>query len=313
MASSVEDISAPCGTTIVRLLLAAGCAGAVVGALAAIANIGAWAWAAELGRIDGACYWCARAPTWSLLLSILGLGAGAAALSLKGFSTPRRAIPAVGSAALAIAVLSGGVAWSFGRDALLGGWRDLVTSDMLEVSTVNGAFAMAYQAMVDGEAPTEACRGAREAVNNATGPNGIQTMLAAHLIMTQLVSEAAREERGQAVCVDRQEAESQLAQLERVWRRDVQVARWSVRGWASPSNPFGAEAFAYGVVTANYNATHGDLGVARNAGMDPSALLALETELDRRFIKLQAARDRYMALGTPQDDIGRPGSTTQPH
>lgn len=43
MEGSVEDTDALSGTTIVRVLLAAGCIGGVVGALAAAANVGAWA------------------------------------------------------------------------------------------------------------------------------------------------------------------------------------------------------------------------------------------------------------------------------
>lgn len=297
---------------ILRALLIAACSGGVIGGLGAAATFGAWAWAAELGRTDANCYWCAPAPYWALLTAIAGVVCALIAIARTGFQVPATRIPTIGAAAVAIAVSSGAVAWSLAREGLLVGWRDLTLADSLTVSNVDRALASAYQALAAGESSAKACQRARQSITDATDPAGIQTMLGAHLIMGRLVEEVAREEMGQTVCVDRQEAESQLAQLERVWRREVQVARWSVGGWASPSNPFGAEAFAYGVMTANYNATHGDLGVARNAGMDPSALLALETELHRRFIKLEAARDRYMALGTPQDDIGRPGSKAQP-
>lgn len=298
---------------VLRALLTAACIGGVIGGLSAVATFGAWAWAAELGRMATDCYWCAPAPYWALILAIAGISFALISTVRAGFQIPGRSIPMIGAAALAIAVSSSVIAWSLAREGLLGGWRDLTLADSFTVSNVDRALASAYQTLAAGQSTEEACQRARQSITDATHPAGIQTMLGAHWIMGRLVEEVAREEMGQTVCVDRQEAESQLAQLERVWRREVQVARWSVGGWASPSNPFGAEAFAYGVVTANYNATHGDLGVARNAGMDPSALLALETELHRRFIKLEAARDRYMALGTPQDDIGRPGSTTQPH
>lgn len=199
-----------------------------------------------------------------------------------------------------MAVLSGSVAWSLGRDGLLGGWRDLVTSDMLEVSSVNGAFAMAYQVLVDGEAPTEACRAAREAVNSATGSNGVQTMLAAHLIMTLLVSEAAREERGQAVCLGRGDAEPLVANLERVWRREVYAARWSLgEGASSYANPFGRDGFALRLSTDRFNSANGEVYRARIDGVDPGALSLIEAERDKLYAKMEEAQKRYWTAAAP--------------
>jgi hypothetical protein len=238
----------------------------------------------KAARVESACNWCASPPYWAWFVAIGVLSAAAVVAVRAPPHLPRGHRAAVGAAALMIAGVSAGSGWTLVRESAVVGWRDLMLADASTVAHVKSAFA--HHALGAAAPDASACVFARDAATAASGTSGVQTMLGAYMVSSILTFEAALEERGQPVCVAREDAERIAAGFERVWRRDATAARWSVVGWASPVNPLGPEDFQVSVASWVYNFANADVNHAKSAGMDEGMIASLDAERERTYARL---------------------------